>query len=49
MLRLTARYASWRDRKLRRLAQLEALSDEVWPDPAAYTRQLVEAVAAQRP
>ena len=33
VLRVVARYAPWRDRKLRRLASLEALCDEVWPEP----------------
>lgn len=28
---ITVRYAPWRDRKVRRLAQLEALSEEAWP------------------
>lgn len=31
---LTARYAGWRDRRVRRLAAVEAYADEVWPAPS---------------
>jgi hypothetical protein len=33
VLVLGARYASWRDRRLRRLVSVEAYADELWPEP----------------
>lgn len=33
LLTLEARYATWRDRKVRRLAYLKVEVEEVWPDP----------------
>lgn len=47
VLRVTARYAAWRDRRLRRLAVVEALADEVWPVPDDGER-LAWAAAATR-
>lgn len=35
VLRITARYSPWRDRRLRRLTLVEAFADEVWPEPDA--------------
>lgn len=43
-LRLTARHASWRDRRVRRLARVEVLVEELWADTHA-ARQLLAATA----
>jgi hypothetical protein len=32
---IDVRYASWRDRPVRRLARIQVWVDEIWPDPAA--------------
>lgn len=34
LLHIGARYAKWRDRRVRRFTDLQVVAEEIWPDPA---------------